>query len=446
MGVFGEANPFDESVEKVTAETLTSENWALMMDICDRVTAEGGRAAKYCLTSVKKRLNHRDPHVVLLALSLIDCLWSNCGPIFRREVSSKEFISELNYKATSSNRVVAERTRELIKSWAENECRKDSSLSLVESLYKDLLDAGHSFESSEKSANQKKKITYSNDPNVVHTEQEEADIAKAIALSLNEVKDKREPIKQFSYPVFNDQQSAMNTPLPAVKRQVKALYDFEAVEDNELSFNTGDLLTLLDDSDANWWRGTSNRGTGLFPASFVTTDLEAPIHGDSGKPTENDTPTQSVAPVLPRVEINEEILQKCIDLLEGCDPTGQAADPPELAYYEQMSMAQGPLIDQKLAQIDKQHNMLAQIDVAIRDVLATYDNAVQQVQYQMQHTYNPPPNAMVGSVPSAHPPANGQGVPGHGTSVQPSMQRFQANPQMAPTSQPLQPPINHNIS
>ena len=90
-----------------------------------------------------------------------------------------------------------------------------------------------------------------------------------------------------------------------------------------------------------------------------------------------------MAPVLPRVEISEEILRKCIELLEGCDPTGQAPDPPELAYYEQMSMAQGPLIDQKLAQIDKQHNMLAQIDVAIRDVLATYDNAVQQVQYQV---------------------------------------------------------------
>lgn len=102
MPIFGEASsPFDEIVEKVTAETLTSENWALMMDICDDVAAKGGKAPKQCLTSVKKRLNHRDPHVVLLALSLLDCLWNNCGDSFRREVSSKEFISELSYKATS---------------------------------------------------------------------------------------------------------------------------------------------------------------------------------------------------------------------------------------------------------------------------------------------------------------------------------------------------------
>lgn len=56
--------------------------------------------AKLCLLSVKKRLNHRDPHVVLLALSLLDSLWSNCGITFRREVSSREFSQELSFKAT----------------------------------------------------------------------------------------------------------------------------------------------------------------------------------------------------------------------------------------------------------------------------------------------------------------------------------------------------------
>lgn len=41
-------------------------------------------------------------------------------------------------------------------------------------------------------------------------------------------------------------------------------------------------------------------------------------------------------------------------------------------------MAQGPLIDNRLAAIDKQSNALAQVDIAIRDVLALYDSAVQQ--------------------------------------------------------------------
>ncbi|KAI6191633.1 hypothetical protein M3Y97_00249300 [Aphelenchoides bicaudatus] len=331
MPLFGDASsPYDDCVEKVTSEHQTSENWALFMDISDRVNFEGAKGAKNCLLSIKKRLNHRDPHVALFTLSLLDCVWNNGGALFRREVSSNDFIQELTYRATNSNRHVGDKTRELIKKWSENECKRDPSLSLVESLYRDLLEEGYTFDSPEKAkemarANQK----FPNDPNVVSSEQEESDIAKAIALSLSDQK------QQYT-PIVKEEPKKADT----IIQQVRALYDFEAAEANEITFLVGDLINVFDCSDQNWWRGQLARGgkPGLFPSSFVTNDLTAP---------------------------------------------DDAASIVETAYFEQMSMAQVPLIDAKLAQIDKQHNMLAQIDVAIRDVLASYDNAVQQAHYNV---------------------------------------------------------------
>ncbi|EJW76570.1 hypothetical protein WUBG_12522, partial [Wuchereria bancrofti] len=80
--------------------------------------------------------------------------------------------------------------------------------------------------------------------------------------------------------------------------------------------------------------------------------------------------------------IDKTVLEECLRILEDCDPTGERPDPPELADLEQRSLAQASLIDARLAEIDRQHNALAQVDIAIRDVLSMYDRAVEQAQYQ----------------------------------------------------------------
>lgn len=96
-----QASPYDELVEKATAETMTSENWSLMMNISDVVMSEGQKGSKNVLLALKKRINHRDPHVILYALSLLDCLWNNAGSEFRKAVSSRDFVPELADKANS---------------------------------------------------------------------------------------------------------------------------------------------------------------------------------------------------------------------------------------------------------------------------------------------------------------------------------------------------------
>lgn len=49
-----------------------------------------------------------------------------------------------------------------------------------------------------------------------------------------------------------------------------ALYDYQAGEPNELSFNEGEAITEIDFVTEDWWSGKSETGaTGLFPANYV---------------------------------------------------------------------------------------------------------------------------------------------------------------------------------
>ncbi|PKK29918.1 GRB2-related adaptor protein 2, transcript variant X2 [Columba livia] len=54
---------------------------------------------------------------------------------------------------------------------------------------------------------------------------------------------------------------------------VRALYDFDAMEHDELGFRSGDILEVLDSSNPSWWKGRLRGELGLFPANYVT-----PVH------------------------------------------------------------------------------------------------------------------------------------------------------------------------
>ena len=50
---------------------------------------------------------------------------------------------------------------------------------------------------------------------------------------------------------------------------VVAAFDFEPQEDGELRLRKGDVITVLDKSDQNWWRGTCKGQEGMFPVPYV---------------------------------------------------------------------------------------------------------------------------------------------------------------------------------
>eukprot|EP01114_Cavostelium_apophysatum_P003671 TRINITY_DN1374_c0_g3_i1.p1 TRINITY_DN1374_c0_g3~~TRINITY_DN1374_c0_g3_i1.p1 ORF type:complete len:1131 (-),score=356.14 TRINITY_DN1374_c0_g3_i1:89-3481(-) len=59
------------------------------------------------------------------------------------------------------------------------------------------------------------------------------------------------------------------------RQQVKALYDFDAENPDELTFRAGDLI-YLEEEMGEWWRGEHNGQSGIFPANYVEIVKSAP--------------------------------------------------------------------------------------------------------------------------------------------------------------------------
>ncbi len=60
------------------------------------------------------------------------------------------------------------------------------------------------------------------------------------------------------------------TPAPAVVR-AKALwaYNLDASDPDDLSFAAGDIITIVEETNADWWLGEHNGCKALFPANYV---------------------------------------------------------------------------------------------------------------------------------------------------------------------------------
>ncbi|KAF9918372.1 hypothetical protein FBU30_000237, partial [Linnemannia zychae] len=70
---------------------------------------------------------------------------------------------------------------------------------------------------------------------------------------------------------YGDQHGHDTNPAGGEKKpSAVALYDYQAGEPNELTFNEGEAITDIDFVTEDWWSGRSETGaTGLFPANYV---------------------------------------------------------------------------------------------------------------------------------------------------------------------------------
>jgi len=401
MGIFGgSSSPFDQLVEKVTDEKNTGEDWGMIMSVCDRVGATQS-GPKECLKSIMKRLNHQDPHVVMQGITLLDACVNNCGKYFLLEVASREFENDFKKLLSKSHPKIVEKLKSMLKRWADGEFSKDPQYSLIPSLYSNLKKEGMDFSGGD-SLPKKKELP--KDPLVVSSQQEEDDLAKAIQLSLQETKGGGGGGRgagggsnaSVLYPVdslYSGAQAALDTATaggataaPPVRKEeekrARALYDFEAAEDNELTFKAGEVVLILDDGDPNWWKGSNHRGEGLFPSNFVTMDLvESSQERKRSVVFNEEVEVKEVEQVtFPAQEtIDQNKIDQLLAMLHDADPTTGEADPPDLPRLEEQVGSMGPLIDAELETVDRRHAQLTRLSHELVDALSLYHTLMREM-------------------------------------------------------------------
>lgn len=74
----------------------------------------------------------------------------------------------------------------------------------------------------------------------------------------------------FSGPSAKDEWDIEPPPIEDAGIPVRALYDFQGVEEDELNFKEGDVLTQLSSQDdQGWCQGRYQGRVGHFPGSYV---------------------------------------------------------------------------------------------------------------------------------------------------------------------------------
>ncbi|XP_051166070.1 TOM1-like protein 2 isoform X3 [Leptopilina boulardi] len=129
MSFFGvNVNPFStpvgQRIEQATDGSLSSENWALNMEICDIIneTEEGPRDA---IKAIKRRLNQsagKNYTIVMYTLTVLETCVKNCGKRFHALSCSREFVQELVKLIGPKNEpptAVQEKVLNLIQTWAD---------------------------------------------------------------------------------------------------------------------------------------------------------------------------------------------------------------------------------------------------------------------------------------------------------------------------------------
>ena len=124
-----------------------------------------------------------------------------------------------------------------------------------------------------------------------------------------------------SLPAKWDPANAPRNASPASLEYVEALYQFDPQQDGDLGLKPGDKVQLLEKLSPEWYKGSCNGRTGIFPANYVK-----PAFSGSNGPSNLPPPPQYKAQELQQIPTQNSAASSYQQ---------QPFPPPSTNYYQQ---------------------------------------------------------------------------------------------------------------
>ncbi|KAI9725050.1 MAG: hypothetical protein M1812_000326 [Candelaria pacifica] len=154
FGALGEPGPstLQRYIQSACDPQNFEPNLALDLEIADLINSKKGNAPREAAVAIVNYINHRNPNVSLLALTLLDICVKNCGYPFHLQISTKEFLNELVRRFPERPPVrpsrVQHRILEAIEEWRQTVCqtsRYKEDLGFIRDMHRLLSYKGYMF-------------------------------------------------------------------------------------------------------------------------------------------------------------------------------------------------------------------------------------------------------------------------------------------------------------
>ncbi|KAJ3513026.1 hypothetical protein NLJ89_g3180 [Agrocybe chaxingu] len=134
-------SPLEILITRSCEPSLPEPNYALHLEVAEYINQKKANTPREAAMTIARLANHRNPHIAILALALLDTLVQSCGYPFHLQISTKEFLNEI---------------LELIHGWKEGICtesRWKEDLGNIRDMHRLLTFKGYRFRDTGRSTN-----------------------------------------------------------------------------------------------------------------------------------------------------------------------------------------------------------------------------------------------------------------------------------------------------